>query len=118
MCNGAGRENRTPDLRFTKPLHYRCATPALCVAVSGRWGEGKADGALSYAEAAAWHRPGGSTRCSVDGSDTWRKRDPRSLSDPPVEVACVAELPHPVNLAGCEWLFIASHATVPEPALG
>ena len=27
--NGAGGEDRTPDLRFTKPLHYRCATPAL-----------------------------------------------------------------------------------------
>src|SRR5687768_5117117 len=27
--NGAGGENRTPDLRFTKPLHYRCATPAF-----------------------------------------------------------------------------------------
>ena len=26
--NGAGGEDRTPDLRFTKPLHYRCATPA------------------------------------------------------------------------------------------
>ena len=25
---GAGGEDRTPDLRFTKPLHYRCATPA------------------------------------------------------------------------------------------
>ena len=28
MRNGAGGEDRTPDLRFTKPLHYRCATPA------------------------------------------------------------------------------------------
>jgi hypothetical protein len=27
--NGAGGEDRTPDLRFTKPLHYRCATPAF-----------------------------------------------------------------------------------------
>ena len=26
--DGAGGEDRTPDLRFTKPLHYRCATPA------------------------------------------------------------------------------------------
>ena len=26
--SGAGGEDRTPDLRFTKPLHYRCATPA------------------------------------------------------------------------------------------
>ena len=26
--NGAGGGDRTPDLRFTKPLHYRCATPA------------------------------------------------------------------------------------------
>ena len=29
--NGAGGEDRTPDLRFTKPLHYRCATPAWVV---------------------------------------------------------------------------------------
>src|SRR4051794_28916744 len=28
---GAGGEDRTPDLRFTKPLHYRCATPAQTV---------------------------------------------------------------------------------------
>ena len=28
---GAGGEDRTPDLRFTKPLHYRCATPAQAV---------------------------------------------------------------------------------------
>src|SRR4051812_40389253 len=30
-CCGAGGEDRTPDLRFTKPLHYRCATPAQAV---------------------------------------------------------------------------------------
>src|SRR5215210_914369 len=30
-CDGAGGEDRTPDLRFTKPLHYRCATPAQAV---------------------------------------------------------------------------------------
>src|SRR3954467_12344927 len=28
LRSGAGGEDRTPDLRFTKPLHYRCATPA------------------------------------------------------------------------------------------
>ena len=26
---GAGGGNRTPNLRFTKPLHYHCATPAM-----------------------------------------------------------------------------------------
>ena len=35
--SGAGGEDRTPDLRFTKPLHYRCATPArVTLAISRR----------------------------------------------------------------------------------
>jgi hypothetical protein len=29
--NGAGYRIRTDDLRFTKPLHYHCANPALCL---------------------------------------------------------------------------------------
>ena len=35
--NGAGGEDRTPDLRFTKPLHYRCATPAPVDTESGAY---------------------------------------------------------------------------------
>jgi hypothetical protein len=27
--NGAGYKIRTRDLRFTKPLHYHCAKPAI-----------------------------------------------------------------------------------------
>src|SRR6187551_56821 len=41
--NGAGGEDRTPDLRFTKPLHYRCATPALGVFLMSASGRAHAD---------------------------------------------------------------------------
>src|SRR3954467_9704437 len=34
LRSGAGGEDRTPDLRFTKPLHYRCATPAPLVVIN------------------------------------------------------------------------------------
>ena len=40
---GAGGEDRTPDLRFTKPLHYRCATPARDTLATSRGAAAQAE---------------------------------------------------------------------------
>src|SRR6187551_1036299 len=53
MGNGAGGEDRTPDLRFTKPLHYRCATPADATR-----------GQVAVCEAGRKFRTNGNIKCS------------------------------------------------------
>ncbi|CAD5255826.1 hypothetical protein BOSE21B_100310 [Bosea sp. 21B] len=84
--DGAGGEDRTPDLRFTKPLHYRCATPALALRYQAGEARARAAGAGRLSHGLRCLR-GGDVRCGFSGMGI--RRDLRSVISLNVP-ACVA----------------------------